>query len=166
MLGEALVVIDLQNGVCHKNNEDIYNFANIIAKVAARIKRYAAQGKPVVIVQHEDEDLVKGSIAWQLVPELELPDKVYFTNKKHANGFFHTNLNDLLIKLKISQLELCGAQTEYCVDATTKFAHGLGYKLLMSHGLTTTWDNQFMNAQQTIDFYENIWKTRFVSFID
>lgn len=166
MQGDALLVIDLQNGVCHKNEIDVDHFEDLIVQVSNRIKSYADSSKPVIIVQHEDKELVKGSVQWQLVSKLKLTGKVYFIAKEHANSFFHTDLKKLLAQLNVQQIELCGAQTEYCIDATVKFAHGLGYKVLMCHGLTTTWDNQFMTAQQTISFYENIWNERFLQFID
>lgn len=79
----------------------------------------------------------------------------------HANAFYKTNLNHLLEENKASNLEICGAQTEYCVDTTIKMAHGLGYKLQMVKGLNTTFDNSFMSAKDTISFYENIWNHRF-----
>ena len=34
------------------------------------MEKARAQGVPVVWVQHEDEELVHGSPAWQIVPEL------------------------------------------------------------------------------------------------
>ncbi|KRM95177.1 isochorismatase hydrolase [Liquorilactobacillus aquaticus DSM 21051] len=166
MVGDALLIVDVQNGVCHNAESDIYQFKQLIAGILNRTKEYTAKNKPIIVIQHQDEELVKGSEAWRLVSELELPDEVFFLAKKHANSFYQTDLKKLLTHLNIAQIELCGAQTEYCIDATAKFAHGLGYNLLMCHGLTTTWDNQFMTARQTINFYESIWDKRFVRFID
>lgn len=60
------------------------------------------------------------------------------------------------------ELEICGAQTEYCVDTTIKMAHGLGYQLSMRYGASSTFDNQFMTAKETIQFYENIWEEYFL----
>ena len=36
-----------------------------------------------------------------------------------------TDFEKVLSELNINNLEVCGAQTEYCVDATIKMAHGL-----------------------------------------
>lgn len=41
-------------------------------------------------------------------------------------------------------------------------AHGLGYQLLMKSGASSTFDNQFMTAKQTIKFYEKIWEENFL----
>lgn len=70
----------------------------------------------------------------------------------------------LLTELDCHSIELCGAQAEYCIDTTVKFAHGLGYQLMMCRGATTTYDNPFMKAKETIAFYEKIWDKRFLTF--
>lgn len=67
----------------------------------------------------------------------------------------------------IESLEICGAQVEFCVDATIKMAHGLGYQLEMTRGPTTTPNNSFMTAEKTLDFYqERIWNHRFLEFLE
>lgn len=71
----------------------------------------------------------------------------------------------MLMELNIQTLEICGAQTEYCIDTSIKVAHHLGYQVRMLHSLTTTYDNAFMSAQDTIAFYEKIWDQRFVEFM-
>lgn len=86
-------------------------------------------------------------------------------SKKYPNSFFDTNLDQLLTSKETKSIEMCGAQTEYCVDTTIKVAHGLGYKVRMKKGLSTTVDNQFMNAKDTIAFYEGIWNKRFLEWV-
>ncbi|WP_438763639.1 isochorismatase family protein [Enterococcus sp. AZ194] len=90
----------------------------------------------------------------------------YFIEKTHANAFYQTELANLLKRLSVSSVEICGAQSQFCVDATVKFAHGLGYQIFMKRGATTTYATEFMTASQTISFYESIWDRRFVSFLD
>ncbi|WKB37298.1 isochorismatase family protein [Terrilactibacillus sp. S3-3] len=87
-------------------------------------------------------------------------------NKTHANAFYKTDLNDKLVKLNVHQFEICGAQTEYCVDTTIRMAHGLGYKLFMKKGLTTTLNNDLLGAKTIIAHHENIWDGRFLTFFD
>ncbi|MNO01719.1 hypothetical protein D3C81_2219460 [compost metagenome] len=52
------------------------------------------------------------------------------------------------------------------MDATIKFAHGLGYNNFMVPNGTATINNSFMSAEETIHFYENIWNRRFLEFIN
>lgn len=160
-LSQALLVIDLQNGVCF-NNGKIDHLDRLISQVNAKIEKYTAKNKPIIFVQHIDEDLVEGTHEWKIIPELKTEYGTNFVTKRHANSFFETSLQDVLIENKIQTFEICGAQTEYCIDATVKFAHGLGYTVLMEKGLTSTFDNPFMTAEKTIQFYEGIWQERFL----
>ena len=111
-------------------------------------------------------DLQKG-VCFDSSPIHELETvTAYFVRKTHANSFYKTNLSVLLTELDCHSIELCGAQAEYCIDTTVKFAHGLGYQLMMCRGATTTYDNPFMKAKETIAFYEKIWDKRFLTFLE
>lgn len=162
---DALLVIDLQTGVCLRETKPIDHLSELISLVNTRIQDYADRNRPVIFVQHQEEELITDSPAWQIIPQLNTSN-AYFIEKTHANSFYQTELKQLLERLSISTIEICGAQTQYCVDTTVKFAHGLGYKVVMQSGATTTYDTEFMTANQTISFYESIWKDRFVTFFD
>ena len=86
-------------------------------------------------------------------------------NKIHENSFYRTNLKEVLDQLNVYSIEFCGAQTEYCMDATIKFAHGLGYKNFMVKNATSTLNNSFMSAEETVNFYENMLRHRYLEFI-
>lgn len=85
-----------------------------------------------------------------------------FVHQPHANSFWQSNLQVLLGQKQIHSLEICGAQTEYCIDTTVKVAHSLGYQLQM---VSTTVANSLMTATQTIAFYEGIWADRFMTLL-
>lgn len=161
---EALLVIDLQNGVCKKGK--IYNYKNVIKNVNNEIDRFHLNNKPVIFIQHNDEDLKHGSFEWKLVSDLHNKDEDYYIEKIHADSFYKTKLHDLLNSLGIQNLQICGAQVEYCIDTTIKVAHDLGYQITMIHNSTTTFDNDNISAEKIIDFYEKIWDKRFLKFKD
>lgn len=163
-VSDALLIIDLQKGVCF-DGKTIDHFSDLIDLVNNRIQIYRKQKKPIIFVQHCDEDLIPYSQAWELVDELEYEEEDILVQKTHANSFYHTNLQELLQHQQINSLEICGAQTQYCIDATLKFAHGLGYQLSMFKNASTTYDNAFLSAKKTIAFYEQIWDKRFLQFI-
>jgi len=164
-MADVLLVIDLQNGVCY-GEQTAANMPQVIAGVNARIAAYRKAKKPTVFVQHTDEDLVKGTHDWELIPELDYRDTDPLVSKTHAHAFYHTNLRRVLTSFATESLEICGAQVEYCVDTTVKVAHGIGYDLQMTRGLATTVDNKFMTAEQTIAFFEGIWNHRFVTMLE
>ncbi|MFC6289298.1 cysteine hydrolase family protein [Levilactobacillus angrenensis] len=163
-MADALLIIDMQNGVCF-SEPGVANAAAVIDGIQRRITHYRQLGRPIIFVQHNDEDLVADSLAWQIIPAFRVQPTDTVVQKTHANAFYHTNLRRVLTDFAAESLEICGAQTEYCVDTTTKVAHGIGYDLEMTPGLTTTVDNAFMTADQTIAFYEGIWNHRFVTML-
>ncbi|RJX40544.1 cysteine hydrolase [Paenibacillus pinisoli] len=161
---DVLVVIDLQNGVCY-NKEHLFELDKLLTKVNDRISLYRKLDKPIIFVQHCDEDLVPGEELWAINKKLDVNAQDILVNKTHANSFYKTNLKDTLDQLNVHSIEFCGAQTEYCMDATIKFAHGLGYKNLMVKNATSTLNHSFMSAEETIRFYENMWNHRYLEFI-
>ncbi|MCT1178680.1 cysteine hydrolase [Pediococcus pentosaceus] len=161
MIFDVLLVIDLQNGVCH-SNDDITNLDSLVNDVNMLIEKYRTANRPIIFVQHNGIGIKKNSTEWQLVPELHQQATDIFVDKTHANSFYHTQLLRILDENEAQSIEICGAQTEYCVDATVKFAHGLGYQLQMKSGTTSTYNNSYMTALRTIKFFEGIWKNHYL----
>ena len=85
----ALLVVDVQNGVvaeAHQRDEVVANVGSLVDK--ARRERI-----PVVWVQHSDEELVKGSDGWPIVPELSRADaEPAWGAPPPAQVIAHTNL--------------------------------------------------------------------------
>lgn len=163
-LADAYLIVDLQNGVCKDFTDDTY-LDQLITKINKRIAEYHQHKLPIIFIQHNDNKLVENTTAWQILPGLHTEFATHFIQKTHANAFLHTDLRKTLQKDHVRSLEICGAQTEYCVDTTIKFAHGMGYKLQMIPKSTLTIDNSYMTYQTSIEFYENIWNHRFLTFI-
>lgn len=163
---DVLMVIDLQNGVCYSGEEHLYELQALLEKVNNRIAVYRGLNKPIIFVQHGDEELVPEEEAWAIHANLDVQDQDLFVRKTHANSFYKTNLKTILDQLSVQKIEFCGAQTEYCMDATVKFAHGLGYENTMYKQATSTLNNLFMSAKDTIRFYENIWNNRYLQLLD
>ncbi|MET3939811.1 nicotinamidase-related amidase [Paenibacillus sp. PvP094] len=163
---DVLIVIDLQNGVCYSGENYLYELPNLLDRVNRRIAIYRELDKPIIFVQHGDEELVPGEEPWAIHSDLDVQEQDVFVRKIHANSFYNTNLKSLLDQFTVNRIEFCGAQTEYCMDATIKFAHGLGYENYMIRNATSTLDNRWMSAKETISFYEHIWGDRFLNWID
>ncbi|WP_119327251.1 cysteine hydrolase family protein [Companilactobacillus musae] len=158
-LAQTLIVIDMQKALQYS-----YNFSGLIQSINNRISQYRQANLPIIFIQHNDQDVVRGSELWQLSGKLDKQKEDIVVEKFHPNAFYQTNLNKVLMQNGVRTIELCGAQTEYCCNATIVMAHGLGYKILMEHDMTTTFDNDYMIAEDTISFFENIWNNSFVTF--
>lgn len=165
MNNKALIVIDLQNGL-ENFGTGLFQLTDMLAGVNRRIEDYRNQCLPIIFIQHEDAELVVESHNWQLFDQLDARSCDFYVGKTHANSFFQTKLKKCLDDLSVTQLEFCGAQTEYCVDTTIRMAHGLGYTCFMKRGLSTTLNNDLLGAQTIIQHHENLWNQRFLTFID
>ncbi|MGM0172824.1 hypothetical protein IGI53_000177 [Enterococcus sp. DIV0788_1] len=70
-LSDALLVIDLQKGVCFKE-QPIYHLDELISNINQRIIDYRQANKTVVFIQHCDEELIPHTKAWELLTELAI----------------------------------------------------------------------------------------------
>ncbi|MDG2942650.1 cysteine hydrolase family protein [Exercitatus varius] len=167
MSANALLVIDFQNGVCF-GEEKIYNYENVVKLINQRIDNYTAQNKPIIFVQHTDESLRKNSHDWKIVSDLHVNKGTFFVEKKAPSAFYQTELDSLLKRENIASLEICGAETPFCIEATVQAAHNLGYKLYMKKGATTTNFQRYMTAENTVKHYEAIWgfNNHFLTLLD
>jgi nicotinamidase-related amidase len=161
MLSDALLIIDLQNGVCH-DGEPIAHLVRLTKMVNQLIQQYREASRPIIFIRHNEPGLEINTYNWEILSEIDAQDTDIYINKTHANAFYQSDLDGMLKDLKIESLEICGAQTQFCVDATVKMAHGLGYKLRMAKNATSTHDGAFMTGEQTVSFFEEIWQDRFL----
>ena len=133
----ALVVIDVQNGVvegAHERNAVVANVGSLVEK--ARRERV-----PVVWVQHNSEQLQRGSDRWRIVPELTPDDAEHLVEKKYGDSFEDTSLETVLSGLKVSRLVVVGAQTDACVRSTLHGALVRGYDATLVSDAHTTEDS-------------------------
>ena len=77
---KALLVIDLQNGVCKDGK--IYNYRNVIENINDQIDQFHLNNDPVIFIQHKDEDLIHGSFEWNLISDLHNNHYHYYANQK------------------------------------------------------------------------------------
>lgn len=132
----ALVVIDVQTGVVAAAHER----DAVVGRIADLVDRARAAGTPVVWVQHSDDELERGSDAWQIVEELSPADGEPVVAKQHCDSFEGTVFADVLAAGGIGKLIVSGAQTDACVRATIHGAFARGYDTVLVSDAHTTED--------------------------
>jgi nicotinamidase-related amidase len=132
----ALLVLDVQNGVV----EGAHERDAVVANVARLVERARGQGVPVVWIQHADENIARGSDAWQIVPELEPGDSEPRVEKGYADAYEETTLESVLDGLGVGSLVVAGAQTDECVRSTLHGALVRGYDATLVRDAHTTED--------------------------
>lgn len=123
----VLLVVDVQVGVV----ANAWQRDQVIRNVATSVGRAREAGVPVIWVQHNDQEILRGTPAWQLVPELHaLPDDLRI-HKSHNSAFEGTELLGKLDHLGVSRVYLAGAATNWCIRATAYGALERGFDLTL-----------------------------------
>jgi nicotinamidase-related amidase len=133
----ALLVVDVQNGAVERAHER----DAVVATVGGLIERARHERVPVVWVQHSDEHLTRGSVAWRIVPELNPSDGEPLVEKYYGDSFEDTTLETVLADLGVGRLILVGAQTDACIRSTLHGAFARGYDATLVSDAHTTEDN-------------------------
>jgi nicotinamidase-related amidase len=145
----AVLIIDVQQALCSGPYE-AFESQRVIARInhVSRMAREA--GAPVIIIQHESQDgpLDYATDGWQLAAGLDaLPTDIY-VRKKSPDSFHNTELQSVLQARGITKLVICGLQSEFCVDTTTRRALALGYPVTLVSDGHSTMDNGVLTAAQ------------------
>jgi nicotinamidase-related amidase len=138
----ALLIIDMQVGViakAHGRDAVVKNVASLVGK--ARLEQV-----PVIWVRHSDEQLIKGSDAWQIAPELHPGDTEPLIEKLYGDAFEHTALEADLSRLEVGRLVVVGAQSDACIRSTIHGAFVRGYDVTLVSDAHTTEDHSEWGA--------------------
>lgn len=130
----VLMVVDVQVGVVAQ----AWEARRIVANVARAVARARAAGVPVIWVQHSDDELLRGSPAWEWVPELVPRPDERRIHKGFNSAFEQTNLDEELAALGATHVVLAGAATNWCIRATAYGALDRGYDLTLVEDAHTT----------------------------
>jgi nicotinamidase-related amidase len=153
----ALVVVDVQNGVVDGN----YERDSVVANVGKLVDKARSEQVPVVWVQHSDEQIVKGSDQWRIVPELTPDEAEPLVQKNYGDSFEATNMESVLSGLGVGRLVVVGAQTDACIRATLHGAFVRGYDATLVSDAHTTEDQSAWGApppDQVIAHTNLYWK--------
>lgn len=138
----ALLVIDVQNGVV----AEAYERGKVVANIAALVDRARAAGVDVIWVQHNADQLVRGSEAWSFVPELVRRDGEALVQKAYPDAFDETDLEDVLAARRVGHLVITGAETDECIRGTLHGAVVRGYDATLVGDAHTTNDHSAYGA--------------------
>jgi nicotinamidase-related amidase len=132
----ALLVVDVQNCVVNGAHER----DAVVANIDSLIDRARRENVPVVWVQHSDEDIIRGSDDWQIVPELTPADGEPRVDKNYGDSFEATTLENVLSRLDVGRLVVAGAETDACIRSTVHGAFVRGYDVILVGDAHTTGD--------------------------
>lgn len=138
----ALLVIDVQNGgVANAHQRDM-----VVANVRSLVEKARQERVPVIWVQHDDEELARGSDDWQIVTELMPGEAEPVIEKSYGDSLEDTSLETVLAALGVGRLIVVGAQTDACIRSTLHGALVRGYDATLVSDAHTTEDHTAWGA--------------------
>lgn len=150
----ALLVIDVQQGLCEGEGA-AFESPQVIRRINIASSKARAAGVPVIFIQHESGPgyLELETPAWQLANGLEFESTDLRVRKTTPDSFHRTGLEELLKRLGVTSLVICGMHTEFCVDTTTRRALALGFPVVLLEDAHTSAGNQYLSATQVIQHH-------------
>jgi nicotinamidase-related amidase len=154
MMASILLVIDIQDALSLSN--DISVTDNIRA-INALISTYNPQDVYYIRHLEDGSEFDPNQKTSQLHLELNLVNN-QIIHKYHHSAFYQTPLNVTLKEKNIETIDICGYQIEYCVDATIKTGHYLGYHVRIHQDHIHTFSNHHLTKEQIKTHYLNQFK--------
>jgi nicotinamidase-related amidase len=160
----AMLVIDVQEALCN-GEYAAFEAAQVISRINSVTQLARQNNVPVIYIQHEANDglLEYGTDGWQLAEGLQAQADDLYIRKNASDSFHNTNLHTLLKELGAEHLIICGLQSEFCVDTTTRRALALGYPVTLIADGHSTMDNDVLSAAQ-ISAHHNVTLSNLTSF--
>jgi nicotinamidase-related amidase len=148
-MNTALLVIDVQQALC-SGEYRAFESERVIERINAVARKMRRVGAAVIMIQHESvgEPLKFGTDGWKLAEGLEVLPTDILMRKKATDSFHQTELHALLEERGVQDLVICGLQSEFCVDTTTRRALALGYPVVLVADGHSTLNNSILSAAQ------------------
>ncbi|MFI7864105.1 cysteine hydrolase family protein [Ectopseudomonas khazarica] len=163
-MSTALLIIDVQHALC-TGEYAAFDSDRVIERINTLSAQARAAHAPVVLIQHEENDgpLRFDTAPWQLAEGLTTSPSDLRVRKTTPDSFHRTDLTQLLQARDISHLVICGLQSDFCVDTTTRRALALGYEVTLVEDAHSTVDNGVLTAAQ-ITAHHNVTLANMTSF--
>ena len=161
-----LLVIDIQKGI---TDEGLYAFGSFIENVQKIIEIARKNDIEIIYFQHDDGPGTGFSIGdtdFEIAKQVE-PKKGEKVFVKDINSCFgNKEFTGYLDSINEKELMIVGLQTNYCIDATIRTAFDRGYHVIIPEGTNSTFDNDYMNAETTYKYYnEMMWPERYAQCV-
>ena len=137
----ALLVIDVQMNMFEPL--EVTHADAVLARIQGVIQAARAAGTHVIYFQFIGDPATSeetGSPGWQLHPAVAPQPGDIIIQKEVDDSFAGTPLQIILDALGVRRLVLVGMQSEYCIDATARRAHALGYAVVVPADAHSTFD--------------------------
>jgi nicotinamidase-related amidase len=155
MSNTALLVIDAQVNMFDPGNP-AFESDRLLQVLNDLIQRARTANVAVIFIRNnggpEDPDQ-PNTPGWQIDPQLALLPSDIIVDKTRPDSFYETPLQSILTERNIHNLVISGLQTDYCVNATTRRAAELGYRVTLAADGHSTYSGRTQTAAEIITQY-------------
>lgn len=162
----VLLVIDAQIWL---TNKELYCYEKFVKGTKAIIETARQNNIEVIYVQHDDgpgTGFTVGDDLFEINQEFYPKEGEKRYVKKVSSAFCGTGLKEYLLDKSEDTIIIVGLLTNICIDASVKSAFEMGFKVVIPEGTNTTFDNPYMDKENTYKYYnEFMWPERFAECI-
>lgn len=128
----ALLLIEIQKDYFPSGKMPVEKSTYVAAKAQKVAQAYRSRGWPVIHIQHiatrpHDTYFLPCTQGAELYHNLCAQPEEIVIKKHYPNSFRDTNLANILKKMDIAHLTICGMLTHQSIDATVKAAYDNGF---------------------------------------
>ena len=149
-----LIIIDLQTDMFSGQSQPpIHEADALTARVQQALAWARARGRPVAFIRHDgppDDTLAPGQPGWPVWPALGQAAHEPTFGKTVGDAFSNAALCDWVTAQGAAAVILAGAQTDFCVNASTRGALGLGLGVVLLSDAHSTWASEGESAEAII----------------
>ena len=131
----------------------LYNGERVLQNIGALLQKARLTGVPVIYIQHTvegDSEYERGKPTWEIHPSIKPIIGEEVVEKSSCDSFYKTGLEAVLKRKGVTDLVICGMQSEYCIDTTCRRAFSMGYKTVLVSDAHSTFDNGDLKAEQIV----------------
>lgn len=155
----ALMIVDVQMGMYSNKYGVLYNGERVLQNILILLQKARSSNTPVIFIQHTvegDDEYERGRPTWEIHPLIKPMEGEDVVEKSKCDSFYKTNLEEILKKKGITNLVICGMQSEYCIDTTCRRAFSMGYKSILAADAHSTFDNGDLKAEQIVRHHNRV----------
>jgi nicotinamidase-related amidase len=145
MLDTALLIIDMQRSLL---DDGPWNGTVVLERTQHLVALARSNGAPIAFIKDRRIE-PDSSLDNSLVPTSS--DAVI--DKDFCDSFLGTSLDAWLSERSIKRLIVAGLQSDYCIDTSCRSAASLGYVVELVKDAHTTFDHNFLTAEQIVNHH-------------
>ena len=149
---KVIIVVDMLNGFCRTGNLASPRLDAVTQRIVGHLEREMTRGADLVFLvdTHAPDDpefamfpphCIAGSGEDEVVPELmPFAERGVVVRKSRYSGFYGTELDDVLRRLRPDAVEVVGVCTDICVMHTVADLRNRDYRVVVRRDMVETYD--------------------------